>query len=363
MGILRTLLAISVVFAHVPSPLFVGGRYAVQLFYMISGFLISYVLVEKKSYLSAQKFYTNRYLRLFPVYFFVALLTLGVCFLSLLSGKDPSFLSVYQKAPWTAQLLLIFSNVTLLFQDWIMFCGVENNQLVFTTNYLKSEVILWPGLLVPQAWTLGLELSFYLLAPFILPKRRLLLFLLIISIGVRGYLFVIGLGTQDPWNYRFFPAELALFIIGALSHQILFPFYKRALSSGHFIALSSLATFFLCVITSFFLYIPIRELLKAPLLFLSFFLLLPFSFVFQSRHSWDRWIGDLSYPIYIGHMLIFQIGHALFDGFAGTHRSLFNFGCLVTIFLFAFLLKLFVADPIESLRNQFRLNCATPIQL
>jgi peptidoglycan/LPS O-acetylase OafA/YrhL len=48
MGTLRTLLAISVVFAHSFGFVFVGGRNAVQLFYMISGFLISFVIVEKK---------------------------------------------------------------------------------------------------------------------------------------------------------------------------------------------------------------------------------------------------------------------------------------------------------------------------
>lgn len=38
MGVLRFILAISVVFAHTYGFLFVGGRLAVQLFYMISGF-------------------------------------------------------------------------------------------------------------------------------------------------------------------------------------------------------------------------------------------------------------------------------------------------------------------------------------
>lgn len=58
MGLLRTILAISVVLAHSIGfvsigfrsnvGLLVGGQNAVQIFYMISGFLISYVLVEKK---------------------------------------------------------------------------------------------------------------------------------------------------------------------------------------------------------------------------------------------------------------------------------------------------------------------------
>ena len=50
MGLIRTLLAISVVLAH-SSPIFgiklVGGQVAVQAFYMISGFYMTLVLNEK----------------------------------------------------------------------------------------------------------------------------------------------------------------------------------------------------------------------------------------------------------------------------------------------------------------------------
>ena len=72
MGILRTLLALSVVLDHLgggATNQLVGGRLAVQLFYVISGFLISYVLTGTDRYQGATgHFYANRLLRLFPVY-------------------------------------------------------------------------------------------------------------------------------------------------------------------------------------------------------------------------------------------------------------------------------------------------------
>ena len=81
MGTLRTLFAISVVFAHSIGFVFVGGQNAVRLFYMISGFLISFVLVERKSYSSIVLFYINRYLRLYPIYLSVAVLSLIAFFI------------------------------------------------------------------------------------------------------------------------------------------------------------------------------------------------------------------------------------------------------------------------------------------
>ena len=79
MGTLRTILALSVVFNHCSwhdGFVFVGGRNAVQLFYMISGFLISHVLTHNPAYRNPFKFYANRALRLYPIYYAVAVMAL-----------------------------------------------------------------------------------------------------------------------------------------------------------------------------------------------------------------------------------------------------------------------------------------------
>lgn len=118
MGLLRTLLALSVVIAHSYGFVFVGGRNAVQLFYIISGFLISYVLVERQTYGRVRDFYINRYLRLYPLYAAVALLTLIVFSLPGLElERAKAFFRVYAEAPPAAIGLLILSNLTLFLQD------------------------------------------------------------------------------------------------------------------------------------------------------------------------------------------------------------------------------------------------------
>ena len=52
-----------------------------------------------------------------------------------------------------------------------LFLGVNNGSVGFTANYQTSSVPIWAALAVPQAWTLGVELSFYCLAPFLLRCR------------------------------------------------------------------------------------------------------------------------------------------------------------------------------------------------
>jgi peptidoglycan/LPS O-acetylase OafA/YrhL len=365
MGTLRTLFAIAVVCAHSYDNLLVGGQNAVQFFYIISGFLISYVLVEKKAYPNVKNFYINRYLRLYPIYFFIAILTL-ITFTFSPIGKDKTFFNIYTKAPNTADILLIVSNLTLFFQDWVMFSGVEQNRLVFSSNFSNSEVVLYEGLLLPQAWTLGIEITFYLLAPFILFRKRIIIALLVSSLLLRIYLISIGLGTKDPWTYRFFPTELALFLLGALAHQVLLPIYQKNFSTIQIEKYSKISTYFLVILTLVFSFIPIKEIQKSFVLFSIFLFLMPLSFIFQSNRKWDKWIGDLSYPLYISHMLVLYISTFIISKIVPTKNLIImgksvlldkiaiGFSTVIFSIGLAILLNKFIGKPIESLRNRFR---------
>jgi peptidoglycan/LPS O-acetylase OafA/YrhL len=52
-----------------------------------------------------------------------------------------------------------------------MIFGVSNGQIKLTRNFWWSEKLLFEGLAIPQAWSLGTELSFYLVAPYLLNLR------------------------------------------------------------------------------------------------------------------------------------------------------------------------------------------------
>ena len=354
MGTLRTLFAISVVFAHSIGFVFVGGQNAVRLFYMISGFLISFVLVERKSYSSIVLFYINRYLRLYPIYLSVAVLSLIAFFIKSLIGSEPNIFKIFQEVPISALILLVFTNVSIFLQDWLMFCGIENNSLVFSSKYFESEIILYQGLLIPQAWTLGVELEFYLIAPFVLVRKNILLLLLLLSLLLRTFLISIGLGSSDPWQYRFFPAELALFLIGALAHQVILPFYQKIFSSEYLESFVNTSTYGLILITLIYWLIPIDEIIKSIFLILIFFVFMPFAFIYQSKCNWDKWIGDLSYPIYICHLLVFNSVSFVFIKFGVEDEKSIAAATIILTITLSIALNFYIANPVESLRNRFR---------
>lgn len=349
MGTLRTLFAISVVFSHCYGPVLIGGRNAVQLFYMISGFVISYVLTEASSYKSIGSFYLNRYLRLYPIYATVALLTVG----AFLVHPKNAFWNVFRGAPFGADVLLVMSNVSLIGQDWLLFADVRNHHLAFTTNAWETGALLFMGAIIPQAWTLGVELSFYAIAPFVLPRRGWIYALLAVSLVIRLLVFDAGLGHDFPWSYGFFPSELALFLLGSLSHQVLLPRYRK-LFVGKLAICSSAATYLLIVLTVVYFLIPVRELYKTICLFAIFLVLVPLTFQFQNRNKFDSWIGSLSYPIYINHMLVILVVGFFFSRAGIKSAFLSTTTIVVGSIVFAIVLEKWIAQPFETIRARIK---------
>nr|WP_241133524.1 acyltransferase [Achromobacter insuavis] len=351
MGMLRTLLALSVVLDHLgggTTDWLVGGRLAVQLFYVISGFLISYVLTATDHYRGAPgRFYANRALRLYPVYLAVAALTLLAYI-----GGGAAFWRVYDGLPLAATLFLALSNLLILGQDWLMFFGIDQGALAFTGSFARSDVPLYQGLLVPQAWTLGVEMSFYLIAPFVLHSPRRLLVLLAASLALRAALIASGIGLSDPWTYRFFPTELALFLAGSLSHQVLLPRWQAWSRRAAWLPELGTGLLALYVLVHFSIGLP--HTLRDGLAVLLFAALLPLAFLFQSRHRLDKIIGELSYPIYICHALVILFFGWLLDGTQLRQPAMFTALVVAGCIGFAALLNSLIADPVERLRRRLR---------
>lgn len=184
MGILRFILALSVVFAHVGIRWPIAPDRAVQAFFVISGFYMALVL--DKRYSDNWTFWTNRLIRIFPSYLLIAALT--ALWLWRFWPQFYASLSTFDAV----------TNVVIVGQDISTYRG--------------------GGLFLPQAWSVSLELYFYVLAPWLVRLRSpKIIGLIIISIIARLIGYSRGLG--DFWSYRFFPFEMSFFLAGILIYR------------------------------------------------------------------------------------------------------------------------------------------------
>jgi len=78
------------------------------------------------------------------------------------------------------------------------------------------------------------------------------------------------------------------------------------------------------------------------------------TFVFNNKNKWDRYIGDLSYPIYIGHMLIITVVSSIVGNFQIHNREVFSLICVFLSVLSAVFLNKYIGIPIENIKNSFR---------
>lgn len=355
MGFIRLLLAISVVLAH-STPIFglnfAGGEAAVEAFYMISGFYMSLILNEK--YVSQKHAYllfiSNRFLRLFPVYWAILGLTLlfWICVgHHFVTGSAANslrmFLTYFHSMSAWSILFLIFTNVCLFFQDAVMFMGLNTHtgHLFFTADWKTTDPLLFYFLFVPQAWTLGLELLFYVLAPLLVRRKLMVVFACIFVSGViRIVTYQNGL-HHDPWTYRFFPSELALFLLGNVSYRI----YKKI--QGLPLRQARLNIPWAAAACAILLFSTVNFHFEKGLFYLLICICLPFIFERTKRLKLDSYIGDLSYPVYLNHVLILSI--LGYFGFSNA-RWLGLVLALASI-LFAIVLNELVAKPIERFRQ------------
>jgi len=364
MGIIRLLLALSVLSTHANSIFgchFVGGQMAVQSFYIISGFYMALILKEK--YVgkngSFKLFISNRFLRLYPIYLTILGLTALACIAVAIQTKGQSFPKFEQFSQINYNPLsfiyLIFANIIIFGQDLVLFLGIspQDGHLFFTSDFTTTNPHLYAFMLVPQAWSLGIELTFYLLAPFILRKSlKFQSAIILLSLALRFYLYNVLDLKNDPWTYRFFPTELLFFMLGSLAYHL-----KTKLSGTKIKSYSAaILLVYIIMFTVIYAYIPVVEInyipfsLKDIAYYISIMVSIPILFLCYKNNKIDNQIGELSYPVYISHKLIIMI-------FAGLPFIALRNGVSIAVFtiIASILLIKFISKPIEKVR-QSRLN-------
>lgn len=260
-----------------------GGHVAVVLFFVLSGFLITTLLLQEKENtqkIGLKNFYVRRILRVWPLYFII--LACSVLFVN----YSPQGITLVLS-------LAIFPNIAEAF-------------------YLG-----WAG--SPQIWSIGAEEQFYLGWPLLMKycKKRMMLILIILFVGISalpliavfvGDQFKIDGKTMDYVSRIFNLAKFncmavgGIFAVIALKHEQL----KNFLNMKIFVIVSIIASFSLWF--GGISFDPFNNEVYAILFGLLIFNL---SYSKNIPSSVDiapmRFLGKISYGMYMYHWIIISM--------------------------------------------------------
>lgn len=211
---IRAIAAMSVVISHINNrlnlyDLEIGtlmsvADYAVTVFFTLSGFLITYLLLQEKSNtgtIDIKKFYIRRILRIWPLYFLYLLLTV---------------------------LIIGFAEIRWPILLYVFMIPNFNNSIgqYFSTSISK---ISGSGGFVGHYWSLGVEEQFYAFWPWIVKNGRHLLKILILFPIFYILLKIILNITNAPYAILVFVnyTRFGCMFIGALGAY--FYYYHNAL--------------------------------------------------------------------------------------------------------------------------------------
>lgn len=366
MGILRLYLALCVVGVH-SGPLFPwsvhDGHQAVQIFYLISGFYMQ--MVYGANYATPAEFYASRFIRIFFPYWVILALTLVLSLVSvqfqwqwIWTSVHPYFEGPFQRNGVLGVVLAGLSNATLFFQDWVMFLSDDVGRgLEWTADFRTSGYPLYHYLLIPQAWTVSVELTFYLLVPLLSGLRsRTLVAIALAALLARVYAYEMLGWKHDPWEYRFFPFELALFVLGMLSQRL----YQRLPSRARAFRLQGWGPYLLAGVVLVGVLVASSKGVEwlgavvgyhyAVLVFYGLWALaIPVLFCIFGSYKFDRFIGELSYPVYLSHLVVVSVAVALQSKLAWPAGAVGPVAGVLSVLL-ALVLYVYVFKPLDARR-------------
>jgi peptidoglycan/LPS O-acetylase OafA/YrhL len=320
-GSLRFFLAVLVVLSHLGHAGSIHiGKAAVVVFYMLSGYVVMYLIHKYFPPNRLGAFYIERFLRIYPTYILLLLLT--TAFLSITNYSSPNLTPVKALA-----------NAAIIPLNYFMFIDVA---------VVREFCIL------PPAWSLGAEIQAYLVLPLIV---RSLSTKWIVGLGSLCIFSVSALGMIDPdiWGYRLLPGILFIFLTGtAVCKTIKIP--NLADNFDRKFPVICWIWLLMLLLGRVATYTINPDSAAAILGFLIGLPILFFTSNSSIRLPLDRLLGQLSYGLFLIHMPVSWAFEHFFKGPIQSKRC-FVFVMIVSVLLSA-LTSFTIEKQVWSLREK-----------
>jgi peptidoglycan/LPS O-acetylase OafA/YrhL len=349
---LRAIAVLAVVGFHASPQLIPGGFVGVDVFFVISGFLISSLIVNRlnEGNFSFLEFYGRRIRRIFPALAIVLLATLGLGWFVLLPADFASLGKHTQAAAASAANIL---------------------------NYVEAGYWDAPAASKPllHIWSLGVEEQFYFVFPalLLLAWRYRAMTLPFVLIGIASFALNIALvSTHQSFTFYLPLTRFWEFIAGAL-----FACSDLGNRKGALPALSTLsapkwrdysaATGMLLIVTG----IGFASEASFPgwwallPVFGSFLVIGAGPQAWLNRHALAKpvmvFIGLISYPLYLWHWPFLVIGRTMMAAYDNKYERTTTIIAVLLAFLLSWLTFQFIERPVRARRPAFAARRVTAV--
>lgn len=327
------------------------GWSGVDLFFVLSGFLIGGILLDNKDAKNFFKvFYMRRICRILPLYFLLLL---------------PFFICVYiLKATWEPPRDFLFEYPLPIAPYF-----------VFLQNFFMAKANTWGPHWLGITWTLAIEEQFYLLVPLIIrfvDRRKIpfvLVLLILLAILSRMVLFWV-FKLSYLGIYVLLPCRMDSLFLGVLAAALIRkPWVVESIQTNRWFWRSATAILGAGILV-FTLYHQGWDTLTVTIFgytwFSTFYFFVLFSVLFSHNHLIRlvfenrvlRGIGLISYGIYLFHQLISGLLHGIFlyqapQLFDRYDLYVTTLSAVVVVFLAA-ILHVFIEKPFINLGHRFK---------
>ena len=289
----RGVAVLMVVLFHTTWVFFTGGFAGVDMFFLLSGYLIASKLTNVDGRTVVKQFYVKRVRKIFPSLIVTVVLTVGL---------------FWWLWGWCED------TVVFLQHGILSLLGVSN--FLFASEATTLQHSYSPFL---HLWSVAIEIQFYVFAPllfFFFKKTRLNLQAVLHSITVLSFLTYIILLTQDTvFAYYFTGSRVWLFTLGA--SLLLTPPVEQKLAKIFTITGSTMLTFY------FLLYSFIGDNSPTYSLFpvlATTLIMLGVKDTPSQKLSDTKWfqqpllfLGNISYPLYLVHYPVMFFVHNFYS--------------------------------------------------
>ncbi|WP_111958970.1 acyltransferase family protein [Chryseobacterium lathyri] len=288
------------------------GKNGVHLFFVLSGFLITYLLLSEKkknNRIDFKKFYLRRIFRIWPLYYIIFLI---------------SFILI----PILVNSFTLFSNTSSYYSLVISLSDYDLKTILLYALFLPNVALHQGKVIVgaSQSWSVGVEEQFYIIWPLIVSffSRKIIavvfgaILITFIMINFKFYNSIFStIAAIIPFEY------MAIGSLGGYFYSEYSDFITKYTKS-RFIYIAAL------LLIGFFITVPVFKLYIQNLILGFIFLLLILISINQYnplnfRNKYFSYLGNISYGIYMYHPFVMFLLFPIFYKILAFYNNIFAF--------------------------------------